>query len=178
MGTSAVADESKQPAVIAANGQGSVGGVKPEPATDASPSEEAAPAQAAPEQALAAGAPVKAESESGVKQEAPIPAVNGDPAVKAEPLNGASGSAGLVAPAAAAAGLLAHQQNHKLPEETAQNIGVKAEPDAKGEASMQNGAPAAKPAEDIREEGTAHTGHESEEESDLEDEEDEHENQV
>ena len=172
------ADETKQPALNAANGQGVVG-IKPEPTTDPSPADRAAPAQAAPEQASRASVPVKAESEVDMKQEVPVPAINGAPAVKTEPLNGASRSAGLVAPAQTAAAVsTAHQQTHKLPEKTAQSADVKAEPDAKGEASMQNGAPAARPAEDLREEGTAHTGHESEEESDLEDEEEEHENQV
>ncbi len=167
MGTSIGAEESKQPALAATvtNGQGLVE-IKPEPAADPSPPDEAAAgSQAAPELASAAAAPVKAEPEAAVKQEAPIPAANGPSAVKAEPLNGAS-EISLAAPAAAA-GLPAQQQDTQVPQEPAQ-----------GEAGMQNGAPAVKPEEELKQEGTAHTGHESEEESDLEDEEEEHDNQV
>ncbi len=85
--------------------------------------------------------------------------------MKAEPLNGSS-EMSLAAPAAAA-GLPAHQQDGKGPQEAAQ-----------GEAGMQNGVAAVKPEEELKQEGTAHTGHESEEESDLEDEDEEHDNQV
>ena len=116
--------------------------------------------------ASAAAAPVKAESVAAVKQEAPVPAANGPSAVKAEPFNGSS-EVSLAAPAAASAGLPAHQQDTKLPQEAAQ-----------GEAGMQNGVPAVKPEEELKQEGIAQTGHESEEESDLEDEEEEHDNQV
>ena len=175
---SAGADDSKQPVLVAAaaNGQGLVESAHA-PAADV-----AAASQAAPEFASAAAVPrpaVKAEPEAAVKQEAPVPAANGAVAVKAEPFNRPSASARLAPPpaAAAAAGLHAHQ-DHTLPEEGAQGDVVKAEPDAKAEASMTNGVPAVKPEEEQKQEGTAHTGHDSEEESELEDEDEEHDNQV
>ena len=178
MGSAAGADDSKQPVLVAAaaNGQGLVETAHA-PAADV-----AADSQEAPEHASAAAVPipaVKAKPETAVKQQAPVPAANGALAIKAEPFSRPSASAGLAAPpaTAAAAGSCAHQ-DHTLPEKGAQGDVVKAEPDAKIEASMQNGAPAVKPEEEQKQEGTAHTGHDSEEESELEDEDEEHDNQV
>ena len=110
-----------------------------------------------------------------MKQEAPSTATNGASEVKNEHVNGTLGTADRIP-----AGLQPEQQGMKQAEEAAQNVGIKAEPEGKEDASLQIGASAVKPEEAEKQvgEGHAHGGHDSDEESDLEDEEEEHDEQV
>lgn len=178
-GTSAGAEESKQltPNATAADEQATAAHVKPEPATVLSAAEQAAStdtsAAAVPEADLKMESGAGVKEEAGTKQEGPSTAANRSSAVKAEPLNG---KAELVT---AAAGSQSNQ-HVEMAEGSAQ---IKAEPDAKAEAGMQNGLSAAKPEqkdESQKQDGTGmvNAGHESDDESDLEDEEEEHEDQV
>ena len=177
-GTSAGAEESKQPTpnATAAEEEATAADVKPEPATVPSPAEQAASADASaaavPEANVKVELGAGVKEEAGSKQEGPSAAANAS-AVKAEPLNGKAGMA------VAAAGSQSNQ-HVEMAEGTAQ---MKAEPDAKTEAGMQNGSSAVKLEENDeaqKQDGTggANAGHESDDESDLEDEEEEHEDQV